>query len=72
MKLEYFKPSEGWIMDSFTVRLPVKKKMVTFVRPYLFNEITLDLITVQPRAWNDTVGCLMWIKIQLKAFKVIF
>jgi hypothetical protein len=44
--------------------------MITYTRPYLWNDETLDLVTVQSRAWNDTVGCLMWIKIQLKAYKV--
>jgi hypothetical protein len=39
--------------------------------PYLVKTDTLDLITVQNRAWNDIIiGCLVWIDLQLAPFKV--
>ena len=45
--------------------------MVEHKRPYLLNNVTLDLITVQNKAWNDTVGMLMHIQLQLKPFKQV-
>ena len=35
-----------------------KKEFVTatYKRPYLLNNRTLEVITVQSKAWNDTVG----------------
>jgi hypothetical protein len=66
------KPAEGWIYGEWATNLVIKGETKRFARPYLINSNTLDLITVQSKAWNDTAGCLMWIQLQLKAFKVFF
>ena len=63
-------PSDGWVSNIWTKTLTIKGTPTKIFRPYLFNTHNFDLITVQSRAWNDTAGCLMWIEIQLKAYKV--
>ena len=37
-------------------------------RPYLINTETLEVITVQIKAWMDTPGICMWSEVQLKAW----
>jgi hypothetical protein len=66
------KPTDGWINGMWTTTIIIKDEPKTIIRPYLLNTNTLDLITVQSKAWNDTSGCLMWIELQLKAFKIFF
>ena len=36
-----------------------------YKRPYLINVQTQDVITVQTKAWSDTVGIAMWVDVQL-------
>jgi hypothetical protein len=67
---KFFKPSEGWIEGTWSTVIVIKEVPRTIHRPYLLNTNTLDLMTVQGKAWNDTPGCLMWVELQLKAFKV--
>ena len=64
------KPSDGWTRGLWERKMVSDKKEVIIKKPYLLNMNTLDLISVQSKAWNDTVGCLMWIGLQLKLFKV--
>ena len=54
------KPIEGWTSGIWTKDLMIKGESKRIV----------DLITVQGKAWNDTAGFLMWIELQLRAYKV--
>ena len=67
---KFFKPSEGWREGTWSTVLVITGVQCTIHRPYLLNTHTLDLMTVQGKAWNDTPGCLMWVELQLKAYKV--
>ncbi len=42
---------------------------VTYTRPYLIDPVTLHMITVQNKAWNDSAGMMMHIELQLAPFK---
>ena len=67
-----FRDSDGWELRIWTrnLTLTVKGKMVTtdYVRPYLIHLETVTIITVQRKAWMDTVGICMWADVQLGPF----
>jgi len=46
-------------------------KVYDYVRPYLIQRDTFNIITVQHKAWNDQVGQLLRVKHQLKPWKGI-
>jgi hypothetical protein len=58
--------ADGWTLGLYEKTLGDKQ----YKRPYLINSNTLDLITVQPRAWNDSVGMLMHIELQMQPFRL--
>jgi hypothetical protein len=43
----------------------------TYKRPYLIDPVTLHMITVQNKAWNDSAGMLMHIQLQLAPYKAL-
>ena len=42
-----------------------KETTAIYKRPYLINEATLEVITIQNKAWMDTPGIVMWNEVQL-------
>jgi hypothetical protein len=46
--------------------------ITTYIRPYLINPVTLHIVTVQNKAWNDSAGMLIHIELQLAPYKVKF
>lgn len=69
MKEEGFHPGDGWELRIWrrTLTLTVKTKETTkeYVRPYLFAESTGVIITIQSKAWMDTVGVCMWLDLSV-------
>lgn len=66
-----FTAAEGWLLKMWEHKLTLlgkNKKEYTAVhkRPYLINEKTLEVVTVQHRAWMDTPGVIMWAQVQLQ------
>ncbi len=64
---------DEWEKKIFTITLPSTDKTadsspttITYKRPYLINSNTLDVVTVQKKAWNDRVGLIMHARLQLK------
>ena len=59
-------PADGWHFrmwegDITTVHTKTGVQKVTHhKRPYLINEHTLAMITVQSKAWMDSPACVMW------------
>jgi hypothetical protein len=63
-------PCAGWTKGVFEAMHPNKAgEMKLFKRPYLLNTATLDMVTVQLKAWNDSFAYRMRIALQLKAYK---
>ena len=70
MKELGFTAADGWVLKfwSRTITLKTKKgKMSTlkYTKPYLIHTTTKDVITIQHKAWMDTVGICMWIDVTL-------
>ena len=67
-----FTAADGWELKLWVreLTLTVKGKEVTatYKRPYLINNETLEVITIQLKAWMDTAGIVMWNEVQLKAW----
>ena len=68
-----FTVADGWELKMWEreLTLPIKGKKgqtqtVINRRPYLINAETLEVITIQHKAWMDTAGICMWSEIQLK------
>ena len=68
-KIVGFRTQDGWNHGLWekTLTLNVKGKATTQLhrRPYLIHTESMVVITVQIRAWMDTVGLCMWIELQL-------
>mmetsp|Transcript_25809 Transcript_25809/g.43322 ORF Transcript_25809/g.43322 Transcript_25809/m.43322 type:complete len:390 (+) Transcript_25809:765-1934(+) len=63
-------PCHGWEQGVWRARHPNKKgEMVNAARPYLRNPETLDVVTVQNKAWNDGFAYRMRIALQLKPYR---
>jgi hypothetical protein len=58
-----------WVLKQWTrsMTLTIKGKTDThlYKRPYIEHTLTGDIITVQHKAWNDTVGTAMWVDVQV-------
>jgi hypothetical protein len=67
---EYFK--KDWTYGEWKRELTLKerKQMVTrlYIRPFLFHAQTRTVITVQHKAWADSVGTALWADVQLSHF----
>ena len=67
-----FTASEGWALKVWERQLTLKgrgkNKETTAIhkRPYLIHKETLEVVTVQIKAWMDTPGIVMWSEIQMK------
>ena len=63
-----FKTSDGWSLHTWcaTIKLNVKKQLVEtpVAIPYLLHEDG-HVVTIQNRAWMDTIRLCMWIDVQL-------
>ncbi len=59
----------GWEKKLWSREIELKTKGILdtkkYVRPYLFNPGTLSVITVQHKAWMDSVGLAMWADTQV-------
>jgi hypothetical protein len=70
-------PKDGWEYRIWegSVKKVTKagaESVINYKRPYLFNVNTLDMITVQHKAWMDTPACIMWAELQLKEWRQRF
>ena len=67
-----FTQADGWELKAWERELTLKgKQKDTYVtgvhkRPYLINLATLEVITIQLKAWMDTPGICMWSEVQVK------
>jgi hypothetical protein len=62
---EYFGRGAGWVYGRWSRELweasaKGEKKKKLYKRPYLLNELTGEVITVQEKAWMDSPGMCMW------------
>jgi hypothetical protein len=75
-KIVGFRTQDGWNHGLWeqTLTLNVKGKTTTQLhrRPYLIHTESMVVITVQIRAWMDTVGLCMWIELQLGPYSTRF
>lgn len=46
-----------------------REDTVWYKRPYLFNDATLSMVTVQHKAWMDSPACVMWAELQLRPWR---
>ena len=64
-----FSTADGWEKQIWRrqLTLTVKGKETTreYARPYLIHKATKVVITVQAKAWMDTVGMCMWADVQI-------
>mmetsp|Transcript_13433 Transcript_13433/g.45300 ORF Transcript_13433/g.45300 Transcript_13433/m.45300 type:complete len:227 (+) Transcript_13433:494-1174(+) len=69
-----FTVTDGWELKMWVRELTVpgkgkgKEVTATFKRPYLINNETLEVITIQLKAWMDTAGIVMWNEVQIAAW----
>ena len=67
-----FTAAEGWVLRMWERTLTLKAKgkdkteTKTHRRPYLINTDTLEVVTIQLKAWMDTPGICMWSEVQVK------
>ncbi len=65
-KKKYTRQS-GWELKVWERNLSLKdNKMVLYKRPYLLHSVTKTVITVQHKAWMDTIGLCMWADLIVK------
>jgi hypothetical protein len=55
-----------WVEGVWTKQLQLGDAgLRTYKRPYLYNGATNEVITVQHKAWNDSVGTALWVDLVL-------
>ena len=63
--------SYAWELKVWSRIITLNGKTATYYRPYLQHRDTLDVVTIQSKAWIDSVGLCMWADTLLGPLAVI-